>query len=492
MPESFEGAFRTYVSLLLDQSRRAERSAIRSAQLAATVVKAAEEIESRDEFAQLAFATGIEFGIAKEGQFEKQFFWKSYVSAFWRLSGVYEALFEGKAIDYADVEARYRAAFSATTNRVTYLAPIQFVEFGSMPTKRLDFEIRQFTSEELDLILHNQTKRIFYTWAALDLRVLSKCWFIVTEATVPAPQLGFWILRSGDFGKVGLKYSQHPAPIESALARLALVDWLRHEMSYDHKSSPPIREHSRHLGGIYPDVPFVLSVSDNLLAPPQAAPDLSRLATEPIMNDEGEEIGERPVIGLHVYGHEPEEMSDFLLSVSDQLGKVRAFKEWAFLDVALNFLVKAFVNKVELEQMLWHITAIEATIGENVNNGLTELLRRRVSTIFGTTNAERDKLKKRFKKLYEFRSALLHGDTGFSTHEIHMGHLSEARDLARCLVLWMLRFLAWIADGHDGKSVPTRTEILKLIDLKSDERERLIPILNRLPSDFPTVPGWGL
>jgi hypothetical protein len=321
-----------------------------------------EEIESREEFAQLAFATGVEFGSAKEGQFEKQFFWKSYVSAFWRLSGVYEALFEGKKIDYTEVETRYRAAFSATTHRVTYLAPIQFVEFGSIRTKGLDFEIRQFTSEELDIILRNQTKRIFYTWAALDLRVLSQCWFIVTEATVPAPELGFWIFRLGDFGKVGLKYSQHPAPIESALARLALVDWLPHEMSYDHKASPPIREHSKHSGGIYPDVPFVLSASDNLLAPPQAAPDLSQLATEPVMDDEGEEIGERPVIGLRVYGHEPEQMAEFLLSVSGQLTKVRAFKEWAFLDVALNFLVKAFVNKVELEQMLWHITAIEGRL----------------------------------------------------------------------------------------------------------------------------------
>jgi len=146
-----------------------------------------------------------------------------------------------------------------------------------------------------------------------------------------------------------------------------------------------------------------------------------------------------------------------------------------------------------LEQLLWHITAIEAAaIGENVKGGLSELLKRRAAAILGQTAKSRTEFRKRFTDLYNFRSDLVHGNAKLAQQAIDYGHLSEARDYARCIVLWVLQLLACVARGFSNVSagIPTRSDLLKVIDLDFEERSRLGRIFQMLPDGFPRVPSW--
>jgi len=119
-------------------------------------------------------------------------------------------------------------------------------------------------------------------------------------------------------------------------------------------------------------------------------------------------------------------------------------------------------------------------------------LLRRVSTILGRTDSERKDLKKRFDELYEFRSDLVHGNAALAVGKMYLGHLSEARDFARCIVLWMLHFLSCIAKSlpANNTEIPSRSALLAVLDLNVDERKRMMTVLQSLPSDFPNVQEW--
>ena len=77
---------------------------------------------------------------------------------------------------------------------------------------------------------------------------------------------------------------------------------------------------------------------------------------------------------------------------------------WPFLKVAIGNLIKAFFTE-ELEQLLWHITALEALLGER-GRGIRKSIAKRSAAILGTTKTERKGWKKQFEDLYDLRCAL--------------------------------------------------------------------------------------
>jgi hypothetical protein len=124
-----------------------------------------------------------------------------------------------------------------------------------------------------------------------------------------------------------------------------------------------------------------------------------------------------------------------------------------------------------LDQLLWYITSIEALLGER-GEELSEKLARRIAAIMGKTKNEKKDIKKRFKALYDFRSALVHGNK--FRKEVYWGHLREAREFARICLVWFLNFLAEIQNGISDNQLdtelPKRKIILNLLDM--DEKER--------------------
>jgi hypothetical protein len=234
-------------------------------------------------------------------------------------------------------------------------------------------------------------------------------------------------------------------------------------------------------------------VSDSPIERPRFSPDLSKLSWDISHDPEtGEEIGHYPWIGWRECEDATDDFVQFVTHVDKLLAEKHIKKEnWRFADTALNFLEKAFLSENE-EQLLWHITTIEAILGEKIDSGLTEMLAGRVSRILGRTTEEAKRIRKNFKTLYALRSDLVHGNADLSDREIYYGHLGQAREMARALTVWMLEYLKHIAKSLPGESeLPSRQAILAAIDLDEKSRSLASVLLASLPKDFPKTEAWA-
>jgi hypothetical protein len=123
---------------------------------------------------------------------------------------------------------------------------------------------------------------------------------------------------------------------------------------------------------------------------PSPVPDIKTLDYEPQFDQEGEQIGDRPYYNIEI--EDAEEFSGILHGINGMLTSVRSAPAWTFVELALNLFLKAYFAN-DLDQLLWHITVIEALLGEQrEGQGLTALIKRRVTNIFGLTNNERKEI----------------------------------------------------------------------------------------------------
>jgi len=212
---------------------------------------------------------------------------------------------------------------------------------------------------------------------------------------------------------------------------------------------------------------------------------------EPILDNFGEEVGERPCFALNIIGNETE-FYEFVKNTGVMIEKIKRVPQWQFIDVALSFMEKGFRDN-GLEQLLWHITAIEALVGENVS-GLTNLLRDRVSLVLANNPQERKKIKKVFEKLYDLRSDYMHGNEQLLDPKVVDHDLAQAREMARQTTLWMLSYLNYIlSECEKNKTeLPTRNNLLAVLNLDEKSRAQLANILTCLPNMFPRVPSWDI
>jgi hypothetical protein len=272
--------------------------------------------------------------------------------------------------------------------------------------------------------------------------------------------------------------------VDPIVQRLALFDWAPYRITDDDWWHDGFR-------GFH--IPFILSVSDDLLASPNAAPNLSPLMIETFIDDEtGEQCGEVPVIWTELGSSGTDAFEAFIHRIETLFAQLCATpQQWAFFDVACGYFMKAFWSQ-GLEQMLWHITTIEALLGENTGS-LTKLLRERLAATLGRDKQSKTTIRKQFGDLYETRSRLVHGDTleGGSIKSLH-----HARNFARRLLLWFLSCLSSLSmniDNRTSESLPGRTEILALLDLTSMDaksRDRLNHLLKVVPAEFPHIRHW--
>jgi|CXWL01.1.fsa_nt_gi hypothetical protein len=224
-------------------------------------------------------------------------------------------------------------------------------------------------------------------------------------------------------------------------------------------------------------IPFLLTVSDNLLDRPSNVSPESVLDPDVDLSFSGGEIRFDHESARHLA--KSLEKIDELLSCID-LNR----KEWAFLTRGLGFLLKGYMSE-GLEQLLWHMVTLEAIVGED-KPGITKRLCSRIASVFGKTPEEQKKVRKILGDLYKKRSQLVHGNE--FTKPIMDSHLTKARDLARGTVLWMIQ---WAADitrqslEYGGQALPGREELLALLDLDHRQRESLVKTALNLPTDFP-------
>ena len=201
--------------------------------------------------------------------------WEHSVGCYFRLSGLYQKILSGKAIATADESQKYQRIFSFEKLTLTYLAPLEFVTFSEAALRFTTFEIKRFTSLELDTLLSNQARKVFYPYAFVNTKALSSHWFMVARDKIPAR----WSERMTDIsGRVRPFYSQHPAAIQQALRCLALYNWgVVYFRDPDRPKDPVYIDYDPWASPFRPNIPFVLPTADLPIDPPAATPDLSIL-----------------------------------------------------------------------------------------------------------------------------------------------------------------------------------------------------------------------
>jgi len=238
-------------------------------------------------------------------------------------------------------------------------------------------------------------------------------------------------------------------------------------------------------------IPFLLRHSDSLLDRPSFAPNLSILDREPYFNSwTGEEEGDKPAHYISFNPDESEQFTKKIQSIDHLLSSVQpAMEAWQFVGRAFGFLVKGFFSS-GLEQLLWHMTTIEALFGED-QPGIVKRLRRRIGVVLASTESERKELGKQFDELYDFRSRLVHGDN--FEKQVWDGHLREARDMARRSLSWFLNLAQVTINAHPvdlSDALPKRQEIMALLDLDRNATDRMAKVISLAPSDFPSIKKW--
>lgn len=456
-----------------------------------------EQLEKGSEFSALLEATRSAFRSEDWHSARGATWWRDPICHFFCRTGYYTNIFAGSDTP-CDLFEQYEAAFQRRSVQTTYLAPLEFVQFPTRTPelKVSGFEIRKFDRKELDAKVRNDVNRVFYPHAVVDTSILQEYWFIVVPEKNPenAPRLRpppLTISKEAR-GFVSPEYTRLPPAIERVLERLVLFDWLE-EPQREGKKKEREQQSARWPYGL-PfgfNIPFIIRVDDNDLGKPRIAPDCSKLKTTP-SGDEGEY--EFPTILFNLNEPRFAGFQECIQQADECLGHLKLENKdthWPFLKVAIDNLIKAFLTD-GLEQLLWHITGLEALLGEP-GPGVTASLAERSAAILSTTEKERKECRKKFRELYDLRSALVHGHE--FKEDVHRKQLFEARMMALRVTLWFVHYLGEIAarinEGSWKSKVPTQKDFLTLLDRSEADRDRLSAFLNNLPYGFPSAPDWS-
>ncbi len=453
-----------------------------------------EQLEEGREFSALLEATRLAFRSDDWHSAKSESWWRDPIRQFFRRTGYYADTFEGKGSDTpCDLFERYEKAFQRRHVQTTYLAPVEFVKFPKPELEFSGFKLRKFDRNELDKIVGNDVNRVFYPYAVVDtdaLDALQKYWFIMVTIPEKARRRDVITISKAAMGYVSPEYTRFPPEIERVLERLILFDWVG-----DTQDPSTYRGSDNFLPFGF-NIPFVIRVDDNDPESPESAPDCSTPKSYiPVYFDpDTEEEHKAHDVLFNLNESRVVKFKECIRRADECLQHLRLEADdthWPFLKVAIGNLIKAFFAE-GLEQLLWHIIALEALLSER-GPGVTKSLARRSAAILGATEQEKTEWKKKFDELYDLRSALVHGRK--FKKDVHRKQLFEARMMVMRVMIWFVHYLGEIAarinEGVWPSEVPKREDFLVLLDLSHADRDRLSVLLSNLPTGFPTVPAWS-
>jgi len=452
-----------------------------------------EKLEKMSIFKELVQETHFVFSGRNRSKSEyAEFTWRQPVENFFRNTGFYIDLFEGKTPEIEANFDRYSQALTMQKTQRRYLAPMEYVQFAEECMDLGEFRICRFQGGNLNTILRNRINQVFYPWASIETGNLQNYWFVDVTETVPAHKWGHIDVDWTKLEQVSISYTRYPRPLELVFRQLSLFDWQPSWLEASDSDSQD-KEGDLKRGWLGFSIPFILTVDDSLLNSPARAPEISHLDLEPVFDQQNEEeIGARPNVFIHLDQKETDSFKAFMLRISEFSSAFQKRQnEWRFLDIAWDYLLKAFLTPDSLEQLLWHVVVLEALFGER-RQPVASRLPLRIASLFGESKEEKKAIKDQINELYDFRSSLVHGS--YIRETIYVGHLRHARNLARRTVLWFLNYLNYtqVAQTEDrtNQDTPTREDILTLLDLDQKSRIRVGSLVQRLPDGFPKIQGW--
>jgi hypothetical protein len=454
---------------------------------------AVSDLERKPEFKELVLETRSRF----YGDYHKGSdpWWEQAIKNFFCRSEYYVRTLCGYTISEEDNYSRYLQAFQRREMQVRYFAPLEYVAFGEKQMDFGSFQIRRFKGEEIAAVLGNSVNEVFYPRSAVNVNRLGYWWLLCASETVSVPKLGTITVDvdSNNVYRVQRSYTAFPAAVESAVRVLALLEWqAKWWKQSEVGNADPEMESEMERGWCGFQIPFVIRVEDNLLQSPPAAPLHWCTAPEAGLDVQTYEEPDEADVYVSLGRDETECLLSLVHSVSTRLSAIQdKLDKWPFMEVALGNLVKGFFS-TGLDQVLWHITVLEALVGER-GKGVTKRLASRLAAMLGKDKEERESLAKEFRELYKIRCDLVHGAS--SSKEVFVGHQRMGRELARKSVLWFINLLTEavaLAPGM-GSPLPSREEFLRLVDATAEERRRfreLIAYSEKLPAGFPYVQDW--
>jgi hypothetical protein len=386
------------------------------------------------------------------------------------------------SVDPNEQFATFKASLEAPARTITYYAPIEWVYFGKDTIRFGEFEIRRLKTAEMGAIFSDRIRRIFYPWSRVGTTELAGYWFLIAKETMPVdpPGKSFFRIRV----RVDPHRPRFSTPIDRALSLLALGDWAKRRPPAP-DGTPQKTVHLDTAQWPLPElVPFIISVSTNFLESPRRAADTSVLNRVDNIDAQTGEAFDSPDFQLHWDAAKADEFERLLASALRALDAIRPHEQqWTFIAVALRFLGRAFTSD-GIESLLWNMTAVDALLGEN-KLGTKARLSARVGKMLGGAH------KAKFEALYEIRSDLVHGNAEFK-HKVILNHLGTAREFARLSALWMLSYLAAVAQAVDRLNcpVPDRAELLAILDGSPSALTKHRSIADDLPNSFPKVQAW--
>jgi hypothetical protein len=419
--------------------------------------------------------------------------WLNRVRNFFRRSNIYHNIYLRNKIDVGLAFKIYIDAFQRTEINESYFAPLEYIDFAKNYIDFGQFQIRKFGIKELDELFQNRLNKIFYPSAFIDAEQIEEYWFICASKSIPAPKIGVIHFEQAewmDICHVDIEYANYPEEIMPFLKSLSLFDWGADWLKESLKTKE-IKDIE--VGWFRFHIPFIYTINDDLLDSPNHAPNLSLLPKEEYFDESIQDVCLRRPSFIYLDNEKTNKFKEFIAHINNLLLSIRTEENnWQFFDIAINFFIKAFFSN-GIEQLLWHITSIESLLGQVDKS--TDNIANRMALILGRNNKEKIIIKNKFKGkkgLYDFRCRLVHGKTFKS--KAYINHLWEARSLSRRIILWFIHYLSRIQDQviqqNDAEKIPTREDILLLIDLDLSTRNRMKRLLINLPETFPFMEEW--
>jgi hypothetical protein len=449
-----------------------------------------EKIETSAYFNDLVLSFSVALGREQEASSSNSVSWEepNAVKNFLRRSRIYLNLYHGKSVDKDEY---FQHLMTALTERNIRTISLKLIHVGFWEDV-IDcgaFKIQRFSKEELDELFENELNHIFYPYAEVDTKKLSKYWLLSEEH--------FQEIQKGDISEIYKFIDEQEEGVythipDRTTQLLTLFDWEgKHIVYSDDIKSDFMWERI--------SIPASFWITNDIFGSPASAPILSRLSSWPVYDEYG--------IPVYDENGEEEEEPAFVIRL-DEVDEKR-FKEiqhstqkflqeldlkacnWEFIGRAMGYLAKAYFAE-GLEQLLWHIIVLEALFGDK--GEVMESIRNRACSILGKTEREKKSIRKRINELYTLRSDLVHGKE--IAGKVYHGHLRQARQLARDSLIWFLTFLSGIKEELSKAEVsvnnyPHRSELLSILDLKKENLVRLGFVIEKLPRNFPNIETWG-
>lgn len=371
------------------------------------LITAAKRVEKSDEFAKL-----VKFCAGVSGKSPSHL--EGPLSLFLKQSGAYLKynITDASLVDIL-LENLHELLIPTSDVSVTYLLSLPWVDASDVPVpvKFGNYWVSKLSEEDLENILNNQVREVFFPYSSIDRETLfllsQECWLEVNDFEPPPDIDSFTIDFSSLFGRI--TYTNLPSIVERALGCLILLDWHLHNDSYNDTWWTGLP-----LGTL-------IKISDNWFEPP----------VKPIINIMAYDFVEKDLPALLLEQYTCSDLT-YLNELENKLQELEGSEKTSFVvRHVLRYLLRAAIREVDgpgkAVQFIDHVLCLEALLGDD-KPGMSGRLAQRIGTLIDRRKCK--VVERYFKRIYKYRSKLLHG-TEIDSIEPELS--------------WLARRLAWKA-----------------------------------------------